>query len=196
MNRPTLISLFSDQCRTKSTTRSRTSCGTQVALRVPQDFFLMRCAPPSAPPGPRPWFALSSPRTQSASVSPPPGGEGVRAPGRRTLRSRRTLFASGRTPLAAVPVLHTGQIPQPCLKDGAVEWPPFPQQCSASVLFSYVRSAILTDERSLHFQLRRNRSPKPAFHDPVTSLTTISCFCMARAGDWLLCFGGVRFTWG
>jgi hypothetical protein len=24
-------------------------------------------------------------------------------------------------------------------------------------LFSYVRSAILTDERSLHFQLRRNR---------------------------------------
>src|ERR1700678_2704326 len=159
MNRPTLISLFSDQCRTKSTTRSRTSCGTQVALRVPQDFFLMRCAPPSAPPGPRPWFALSSPRTQSASVSPPPGGEGVRASGRRTLRSRRTLFASGRTPLAAVPVLHTGQIPQPCLKDGAVEWPPFPQQCSASVLFSYVRSAILTDERSLHFQLRRNTFP-------------------------------------
>src|ERR1700684_593678 len=165
MNRPTLISLFSDQCRTKSTTRSRTSCGTQVAVRVPQDFFLMRCAPPSAPPGPRPWFALSSPRTQSASVSPPPGGEGVRAPGRRTLRSRRTLFASGRTPLAAVPVLHTGQIPQPCLKDGAVEWPPFPQQCSASVLFSYVRSAILTDERSLHFQLRRNRCHRLASWD-------------------------------
>src|ERR1700722_5482865 len=158
MNRPTPISLFSDQRRTKSTTSSRTSCGTQVAVRVPQDFFLTRCAPPSARPRLRPWSELSSPRTQSASVSLPPGGADVPAFGRPTLRSRRTLFASGRIPSAADPVLHTGQKPQPCLKDGAVEWPPSPQQCSASVLFSYVRSAILTDERFLHFQLRRNTS--------------------------------------
>src|SRR5271168_4774468 len=29
--------------------------------------FLTRCAPPSTPPGPRPWSAPSSPKTQSAS---------------------------------------------------------------------------------------------------------------------------------
>src|SRR5215469_10626431 len=39
MNRPTPISAFSDQRRTKSTTRSHTSCGTQIPVRVPQDFF-------------------------------------------------------------------------------------------------------------------------------------------------------------
>src|SRR5438309_8091912 len=64
MNRPTPISAFSDQRRTKSTTRSRTSCGTQIPVRVPQDFFLARCAQPSAQPGPRPWSAPSSPRTR------------------------------------------------------------------------------------------------------------------------------------
>src|SRR5437899_12201760 len=47
MNRPALISVFSDQRRTKSTTRSRTSCGTHTLVRAPQDFFLRRCARPS-----------------------------------------------------------------------------------------------------------------------------------------------------
>src|SRR5271157_343736 len=70
MNRPTPISAFSDQRRTKSTTRSRTSCGTQTPVRVPQDFFLARCAQPSAQPVPRPWSAPSSPRTRSVSASP------------------------------------------------------------------------------------------------------------------------------
>src|ERR1043166_9330331 len=74
MNRPTPISAFSDQRRTKSTTRSRTSCGTQTPVRVPQDFFFARCAPPSAQPEPRPWSAPSSPRTRSVSASPPLGG--------------------------------------------------------------------------------------------------------------------------
>src|SRR6266496_406527 len=156
MNRPAPISVFSDQRRTKSTTWSRTSCGTQVAVRVPQDFFLKRCAPPSTRPGPRPWSAPSSPRTQSVSVSLLPGGEDVPSNGRQPLRSRRTLFASGRTPSVAGPVLHTDRKPPPCLKDGVVERPPSPQQYSACPLFSYVRSAILTDERSLHFQLRRD----------------------------------------
>src|SRR5271156_4628297 len=40
-------------------TRSRTSCGTQMPVRVPQDFFLARCAQPSAQPGPRPWSGPS-----------------------------------------------------------------------------------------------------------------------------------------
>src|SRR6266496_3706358 len=158
MNRPAPISVFSDQRRTKSTTWSRTSCGTQVAVRVPQDFFLKRCAPPSTRPGPRPWSAPSSPRTQSASVSPPPGGEDAPSFGRQPPRSRRILFASGRTPSVAGPVLHTDRKPPPCLKDGVVARPPSPQQCSACALFSYVRSAILTDECFLHFQLRRDTS--------------------------------------
>src|SRR5580700_7632809 len=44
MNRPTPISVFSDQRRAKSTTWSRTSCGTQLPVRVPQMFFLVRRA--------------------------------------------------------------------------------------------------------------------------------------------------------
>src|SRR5215469_2615358 len=168
MNRPTAISVFSDQHRTKSTTWSRTSCGTQVSVRVPQGFFLTQCAPPSARPGPRPWSAPSSPRTQSVSVSPPPGGEDAPSIGTRPLRSRRTLSASGKTPLAAGPALHTDPKPGPYLKDGAAEWPPSPQQCSASALCSYVRSAILTDERFLHFQLRRDN--------------TIKCLLFTRTG--------------
>src|SRR5579859_5471437 len=116
----------------------------------------MRCAPPSARPGPRPWSAPSSPRTQSVSVSPPPGGEDAPSLGRRPFRSRRTLSANGKTRWVAAPVPHTDRKPGPCLKDGAVGRPPSPQLCSACALFSYVRSAILTDERFLHFQLRRD----------------------------------------
>src|SRR5580700_3392035 len=74
MNRPAPISVFSDQRRTKSTTWSRTSCGTHTLLRAPQDFFLKRCARPSTRPGPHPWFAPSSPRTRSVSASPRPDG--------------------------------------------------------------------------------------------------------------------------
>src|SRR5437016_14198118 len=69
------------------------------------------------------------------------------------------MSGSTRTPSAAGPVLHTDRKLGPCLKDGAVEWPPSPRQCSACALFSYVRSAILTDERFLHFQLRRDTGP-------------------------------------
>lgn len=42
---PGAISLASDQRRTKSTIWSRTSCGTQTPVRVPQEIFLRRCAP-------------------------------------------------------------------------------------------------------------------------------------------------------
>src|SRR5713101_5922671 len=125
MKRPTLISVFSDQRRTKSTTSSRTSC---------------------------------VPSTQSVSVSPPPGGEDAPSIERRTLRSRRTLSASGKTPSAAGPVLHTDPKLALCPKGAASEPQPSLQQCSACALFSYVRSAILTDERFLHFQLRRDKT--------------------------------------
>ena len=155
-NRPTPISVFSDQRRTKSITWSRTSCGTQLPVRVPQDFFLARRARPSTRPGPRPWSAPSSPRTQSVSASPPPGGGAAPATERQPLRSRRTPSASGRTPSAAGPLPHTSPRPEPCPKGGASEWPPSPLPCNAFVPFSYVRSAILTDERFLHFQLRQD----------------------------------------
>src|SRR5882762_2289546 len=154
--RPTLISVFSDQPRTKSTTCSRTSCGTQFLVRAPQDFFLTRYARPSVRPELRPWSGLSSPRTRSASASPRLDGWDVPSPGRRKRRSRRTLSASGKTRWVAAPALHTNRKPGPYLKDGVVEWPPSLQRGSACALFSYVRSAILTDERLLHFQLRQD----------------------------------------
>src|SRR3989449_9775641 len=110
--------------RTKSTTWSRTSCGTQLPVRVPQVFFLARRAPPSTRPGLRPWSGPSSPRTQSVSVSPPPDGQGVPWIGRRPLRSRRTPSANGRTPWAANPVLHTDRKPVPCPEGVVSGWQP------------------------------------------------------------------------
>src|SRR5439155_8619248 len=156
MTRPTPISVFSDQRRTKSTTWSRTSCGTQLPVRVPQVFFLARRAPPSTRPGLRPWSGPSSPRTQSVSVSPPPGDRDAPEPEKQPLRSRRTPFASGRTPSAAGPVPHTGPRRAPCPKGVASRWLLSLLRCNASVPSSYVRSAILTEERFLHFQLRQD----------------------------------------
>src|SRR5215467_12816862 len=122
MNRPTPISAFSDQRRTKSTTRSRTSCGTQIPVRVPQDFFLARCAQPSAQPGPRPWSVPSSPRTRSVSASPLLGAGDALATEKRRLRSRTVPSASGRTLLAAGLVLHTGPRRVLFPQDAASEW--------------------------------------------------------------------------
>src|SRR5882724_5224128 len=122
INRPTLISAFSDQRRTNSTTRSRTSCRTQIPVRVPQDFFLARCAQPSTPPRRRPWSAPSSPRTRSVSASPPPGGGDAPETEKPRLRSRTVPSASGRTPLAADPVLHRALRQAPCPKDAASGW--------------------------------------------------------------------------
>src|SRR5580658_1415594 len=156
MNRPTPISVFSDQRRTKSTAWSRTSCGTQLPVRVPQVFFLTRCAPPSTRPGPRPWSAPSSPRTQSVSAFPPPGGGDAPEPERQPLRSRRTPSASGRTPSASDSVLHITPKPASYPKGAASELQPSLPQCSACALSSYVRSIILTDERFLHFHLRQD----------------------------------------
>src|SRR5438128_4921013 len=151
MNRPTPISAFSDQRRTKSTTRSRTSCGTQIPVRVPQDFFLARCAQPSAQPGPRPWSAPSSPRTRSVSASPPLGGGDALATEKRRLRSRTVPSASGRTRLAAGPVLHTAPRRVLCPQDAASGWLLFLLECNASVPSSYVRPILLTVARFLQF---------------------------------------------
>lgn len=71
-------------------------------------------------------------------------------------------------------VEHRGSQPQlfaqignrSCLQDGALERPPSPQPCSACAPFSSVRSAILTDERLLHLQLRHD-TPTAAWLDEV-----------------------------
>jgi len=94
MYRPTPISVLSDQRRPKSTTWSRTSCGTQLPVRAPQVFFLARCARPSTRPGLRLWSAPSSPRTQSVSASPPPGdGDVLSLKGRRSVLEELLLPA-------------------------------------------------------------------------------------------------------
>src|SRR5208283_5206353 len=114
------------------------------SLASPQVFFLARRAPPSTRPKPRPWSAPSSPRTQSVSASPPPGGGGALEPERLRLCSRRIPFASGRTLSASGSVLHTGLKLAPYPKDAASEPQPSLQQCSTCALSSYVRSVILT----------------------------------------------------
>src|SRR6266478_764225 len=157
MNRPVPISVFSDQHRTKSTTRSRSSCGTHTLVRAPQDFFLRRCARPSIRPTPRLWSGSSSPGTRSVAVRlDGPGGSCQRRPQRH---SRRTLFANDRIPLAAVPVHHTDRKPALYPTSAASGWPPSLLRCSVFALFSCVLSVILTEERLLQFQLRQDTMP-------------------------------------
>src|SRR6476659_5863826 len=162
MNRPGPISVFSNQHLTKSTTRSRTSCGTHTLVRAPQNFFLRRCARPSIPPTPRLWSGSSSPGTRSVAVRlDGPGGSCQRRPQRH---SRRTLFANGRIPLAAAPVHHTDRKPALYPTSAASKWQPSLLRCSAFALFACVLSAILTEERPLLFQLRQdNRTRNTTF---------------------------------
>src|SRR5580704_3803247 len=155
MNRPVPISVFSDQRRTKSTTRSRTSCGIHTLVRAPQDFFLRRCARPSIRPTPRLWSGSSSPGTRSVGVRlDGPGGPCQRRPQRH---SRRTLFANDRIPLAAIPAHHTDRKPALYPTSAALGWQPSLLRCNAFALFSCALSVILTEERLLQFQLRRDR---------------------------------------
>src|SRR5438128_2685901 len=160
MNRPALISVFSDQRRTKSTTRSRTSCGTHTLVRAPQDFFLRPCAQPSIRPAPHPSSGSSFPGTRSVVVRL--GGPDGSWTGRQPPRSRRTLFANGRTPLAAAPVPHTDRKPALYPANAVLGCQPSLRQCSASALFACVLSVILTEERSLQFQLRQDTQTTPA----------------------------------
>src|SRR5438552_12130651 len=154
MNRPVPISVFSDQHRTKSTTRSRTSCGTHTWVRAPQDFFLRRHARPSVQPTLRLWSGSSFPETRSVVVQL--GGPAGSCLERQPHRSRRTLFANGRTPLAAAHVPRTNRKPALYPTSAALGWQPSLPQCSAFALFSCVLSVILTEERFLQFQLRQD----------------------------------------
>src|SRR5271170_1811387 len=154
INRPALISVFSDQRRTKSTISSRVSCGTQTLVRVPQLFFLGPHAPPSVRPALHPSSGPSFPDTRFVPVRAD-GWCGLSA-GKRRLRSRRTPSASGRTRLAGVPTRHTGPRSALLPPNASSEWRPSLPACSASVVSSCVRSVILTDERFLHFQLRQD----------------------------------------
>src|SRR5436190_12457668 len=151
MNRPAPISVFSDQYRTKSTTRSRTSCGTHTLVRAPQDFFLKRCARPSIRPAPRPWFGSSFPETRSVVVHL--DGPAGSCPGRQLRHSRRTLSANGRTPLAAVHAPHRDQKPALYPTSAASGWQPSPLKCSAFALFAC---------RPLRYLNGRTLSPLPA----------------------------------
>src|SRR5204863_804121 len=151
MNRPAPISVFSDQYRTKSTTRSRTSCGTHTLVRAPQDFFLKRCARPSIRPAPRPWFGSSFPETRSVVV--PLDGPAGSCPGRQLRHSRRTLSANGRTPWAAVHAPHRDQKPALYPTSAASGWQPSPLKCSAFALFAC---------RPLRYLNGRTLSPLPA----------------------------------
>src|SRR5437867_5333979 len=175
MNRPGPISVFSDQHRTKSTTRSRTSCGTHTLVRAPQDFFLRRCARPSVPPTPRLCSGSSFAGTRSVAVRL--GGLDGSCPERRQPRSRRILFANGRIPLAAAPVHHTDRKPAPYPTDAASKWQPSLLRCGAFALFACVLSAILTEERPLLFQLRQDKRCDPPGHLGDRAWTTRKLFC-------------------
>src|ERR1022692_405009 len=176
MNRPAPISVFSDQHRTKSTTRSRTSCGTHTLVRAPQDFFLRRCARPSVRPTPRPWSGSSFPEIRSVVVRL--GGLAGCCPGTRQRHSRRTLFANGRIPLAATPIHHTDRIPALYPASAASGWIPSLLRCSAFALFSCVPSVILTEERPLQFQLGQDsrRVLTPPGRGTVVA-TGLPCSC-------------------
>src|ERR1035437_9271888 len=116
--------------------------------------FLKRCARPSTRPTPRPWSGSSSPGTRFVVVRL--DGPRGPCPGRRQRRSRRTLFASGRIPLAATPVAHTDRKRAPCPTSAVSGWQPSLLRCSAFAVFPCVLSVILTEERPLQFQLRQD----------------------------------------
>src|SRR6266478_6242824 len=178
MNRPTPISVFSDQRRTKSTTWSRTSCGTHILVRAPQNFFLRRCARPSARPTPRPSSGSSFPETRFASARLcAPDGSWT---GRPQRHSRRTLLANGRIPLAAAPTPHIGQTPTLCRASAVLGWLLSLPLCSAFVFFACVLSVILTDERSLQFQLRQHTSIDSMQKGLSVVINTNSCLFSSR----------------
>src|SRR3989475_13244549 len=105
-------------------------------------------------PAPHPSSGSSFPGTRSVVVRL--GGPDGCWTGRQPPRSRRTLFANGRTPLAAAPVPHTDRKPALYPANAVLGCQPSLPQCSASALFACVLSVILTEERSLQFQLRQD----------------------------------------
>src|SRR5579862_9359207 len=105
------------------------------------------------------------------SFAPPGGGDAPELE-KQPLRSRRTPFANDRTLSAAGPVPHTDPRQAPCPKSAASRWLLSLLLCNAYVPPSYVRSAILTEKRLLHFQLRRNTHSSSSYQ--MTSLQRFS----------------------
>src|ERR1017187_7031982 len=178
MNRPAPISVFSDKCRTKSTIWSRVSCGTQTPVRVPQLFFLRQHAPPSVRPRPHPSSGSSSP--DARFVLARRSGQAVLSAERQPRRSRKTPSASGRTPSAGAPAHHTDPRSALLPPNASSEWRLSLPTCNASVVSSCVRSVILTDERFLHFQLRRDTFPFRELQDCCFSKTAGEPGCFGK----------------
>src|SRR5215472_17122046 len=128
--------------------------GTHTLVRAPQDFFLRRCARPSIRPAPRPWSESFFPEIRFVVVRL--GGPAGSCPERPPHRSQRILFANGRTPLAAAHIPRTDRKPALYPASAALGWQPSLPQCSAFALSACALSVILTEERSLHFQLRQD----------------------------------------
>ncbi len=87
-------------------------------------------------------------------------------PERRPCRSRRTPSASGRTAWVAARFPRTVWRSASSPTSAVSGWPPSPRPYSASVLSSCVPPVILTAERSLHFQLRRDRNSRGFYSGP------------------------------
>src|ERR1700676_1836303 len=119
------------------------------------------------------------------------GGPGGSCPGRRPLRSRRTLFANGRTPLAAAPVHHTDRKRALCPASAASGWPLSLPQRSAFALFSCALSVILTEERPLEFQLRRDKTSFPCLAQPI--LISVPLFLGEEGVETILIDSGNGF---
>src|SRR5262249_49166795 len=116
--------------------------------------FLGQRAPTSVQPEPHLFAGSSSPDTRCVPVQP--GDWAGSSAAKQRPRFRRSLFASGRTSSDAAHALRIGPKSELSRGNGASKWRPFLLRCSSCVAFSRGLSVILTEERSLHFQLRQN----------------------------------------
>src|SRR5215813_7648450 len=117
--------------------------------------FLGQRAPTSVQPEPHLFAGSSSPDTRCVPVQP--GDWAGSSAAKQRPRFRRSPFASGRTSSDAAHALRIGPKSEFSPGNGASTWRPFLLRCSSCVAFSRGLSVILTEERSLHFQLRRNK---------------------------------------
>ena len=156
IKRSTLIAVFSDQRRTKSTISSRTSGATHWPFRSPQDFFLARRARSSARRELRSWSGSFARAARCVLALADAGCEACSR--RRRRRFQRTLFANGRTESARVRARRKASRRVLSPAGVASGWRLSLEQCSASGTFSCVSSAILAAERSLLFQLGQDRT--------------------------------------
>src|SRR5215510_9953605 len=117
--------------------------------------FLGQRAPTSVQPEPHLFAGSSSPDTQCVPVQP--GDWAGSSAAKQRPRFRRSPFSSGRTSSDAAYALRIGPKSELSPGNGASKWRPFLLRCSSCVAFSRGLSVLLTEERSLHFQLKRNK---------------------------------------